>query len=383
LHVLLKIILISEWDKLDYNDENYHRQNKYLYDIFNAILEMLNEIIQGNRPEFLNHLGNSVVENDNKNSVDLIDDYEPKKMFLTNLITINGGQIEKLETIKREKTDNFQYFVKNVTDFIFRDKVYLELLYKIRNDLMQFFTSILEEKNCNEEVQKFIIKYLNINRVFNSISSILKSYYIKQSSNKDLERIYKTIRNEQSNIEKNINFHKRQSNPQIANEATYSEIYKLNSMNLDKNNTKKLEFSSKIFPTVQKDYIRTIKIKENNIIFDEKLLEYYRNLYFSLKDFNQTNEFQLSNAFYRYIKIISVLNKSEEAKQLIEEAESMSEERAKRKFSLIEANKKTLNNINKKESFIIKKKTLLYSRFNSRNNDKHKKIKKKFLKIIN
>ena len=382
LHVLLKIILISEWDKLDYNDENYHRQNTYLYDIFNAILEMLNEIIQGNRPEFLIHLGNSFVENDNKNSIYLIDDYETNNMFLTKLITINGGQIERQESIKKEKTDNFQYFVKNVTDFIFRDKVSLELLYKIRNDLMQFFTSILEEKNCNEEVQKFIIKYLNINRVFNSISSILKSYYIKQSSDEELERIYKKTKNEQTNIEKNINFHKKeQSNTQINKEVTYSEINNLNSMNLDKNNTKiKLEFSSKIFPTIQKDYIRTIKIKENNIIFDEKLLEYYRNLYFSVKDFNQTNEFQLSNAFYRYIKIISVLNKSEEAKQLIGEAESMSEERAKRKFSASEVSKKAekLNNISKKDSFIIKKKTLPHSIFNSRNNDKQKKIKNKF-----
>ena len=380
LHVLLKIILISEWDKLDYNDENYHRQNRYLYDIFNAILEMLNEIIQGNRPEFLNHLGNSVIENDSKNSVDLIDEFESKSMFLTNLITINGGQIEKQESIKKEKTDNFQYFVKNVTDFIFRDKVSLELLYKIRNDLMQFFTSILEEKNCNEEVQKFIIKYLNINRVFNSISSILKSYYIKQSSEEDLEKILKTSRNEQSNIEKNINIPKRQSNIQFTKEITYSEIFNLNSMNLDKNNTKmKLDYSSKIFPSIQKDYIRTMKIKENNIIFDEKLLDYYRNLYFSIKDFNQTNEFQLSNAFYRYIKIISVLNKSEEAKQLIEEAEAMSEERAKRKFSVSEAHKKTdkINSLSKKETFIIKKKTLPFSRFSSKANNKQKKFNKK------
>ena len=380
LHVLLKIILISEWDKLDYNDENYHRQNRYLYDIFNAILEMLNEIIQGNRPEFLNHLGNSIIESDTKNSVDLIDDFESKNMFLTNLITINGPQIEKQETKEKEKIDNFQYFVKNVTDFIFRDKVSLELLYKIRYDLMQFFTSILEEKNCNEEVQKFIIKYLNINRVFNSISSILKSYYIKRSSDEDLERMYKTSKNEQSNIERNLNIPKRQSNIQYNKEVSYSEIFNLNLMNLDKNNTKKMDYSSKYVPTMNKDYIRTMKLKENNIIFDEKLLEYYRNLYFSIKDFNQTNEFQLSNAFYRYIKIISVLNKSEEAKQLIEEAEAMSEEGAKRKFSVIEANKKSekLNSLNKKESFIIKKKTLPFSKFNSRNIEKQKKFKNKF-----
>ena len=65
LHVALKIILVSEWNKLDYNDENNNRQNEYLYDIFESILEMLNEIIQGNKPECLNILANSIVDNTN------------------------------------------------------------------------------------------------------------------------------------------------------------------------------------------------------------------------------------------------------------------------------------------------------------------------------
>ena len=58
LHVILKIMLISEWSKLDNIEENIiqHKQNTYLYDIFAAIIEMLNEIIQGSRPEFLNRL---------------------------------------------------------------------------------------------------------------------------------------------------------------------------------------------------------------------------------------------------------------------------------------------------------------------------------------
>jgi hypothetical protein len=47
LHVILKIMLISEWSKLDNIEENIvqHKQNTYLFDIFAAIVEMLNEIL--------------------------------------------------------------------------------------------------------------------------------------------------------------------------------------------------------------------------------------------------------------------------------------------------------------------------------------------------
>ena len=90
-----------------------------------------------------------------------------------------------------------------------------------------------------------------------------------------------------------------------------------------------------------------MKQKEKEMIFNEKLLEYYRNLYFTVKEFNQTYEFKLSNAFYKYIKLIIVLNKNEEAKKLIEETASLSEERAKQKFSS-EENKKPSTQINQK-----------------------------------
>ena len=383
LHVILKIILISEWDKLDYNDENYHRQNNYLYDIFEAILEMLNEIIQGNKPEYLNKLGNSIIDFEIENIDKLIDDMESKAFLYSKTgVSVRGMPMNKEATQTIEKVDTFQYFVKNVTDFIFTDRISIELLYKIRNNLMGFFTTILEEKNCNEEIQKFIIKYLNINKVLNSISSILKSYYINETSEEEMEKLLRTIKlDNNNNMDRNIG--KRITSPQIFKE--YNELYKLNST-YEKNSTKfKNDFSSKIFPFFQKDFMRTRKFIKNRFDFNDKILEFYRNVYFSLKEFNQTNEFKLSNAFYKYIKLISVLNKSEEAKSLIEQVESMSEETAKKKFFSRYINKKISNpNILPKKEIkqnIYNKQTINSANTNIMSPRKHFKAKNKNLEI--
>ena len=351
LHVILKIILISEWDKLDYNNENYHPQNLYLYDLFDSILEMLNEIIQGNRPEYLNNLGNSII--DNKIEIDnLIDDDEYYLIKSAGLIKVS--EFENEENKGLEKIDHFRYFVKNVTNFIFSDKISLELLYKIRNNLMEFFTTILEEKNCNDEVQKFVIKYLNINRVFNSISSILKSYYLRESSDVEIQNLLKSLKLEETNLAKNL--YGKPSKTQITKNGTSTEFKKINSAYSDKYGTKiKFDYSSNLLPKTKKNFMRTLRQREKGIIFNEKLLEYYRNLYFTIKEFNQTNEFKLANAFYKYIKLIIALNKSDEAKQIIEHAQSMSEERAKRKFLLGEPKKIDTISISKKEVKILNK----------------------------
>ena len=322
LHVILKIILISEWNK--FNDEN-EKQHKYLYDIFESILEMLNEIIQGNKPECLNILGNYFIEkniDDNENKEKLIDEIKSKLMYNSkSALSTKALQAEKPSKKESKKIDTFQYFIKNVTNFIFNDKSSNELLYNIRNNLMQFFTTILEEKNCGEEVQKYIIKYININRVFYSISYILKAYYLKNSEN-DMDTFLKTIKGG-FNLHRTSNFPKRQSNPQFLKISNYDEFFRITSTNnFEKNNTKikYLDFSTKLIPTMRKDFIRTRKRqKDKKVIFNEKLYAYYNNLYYSNKEFNQTNEFKLANAFYKYIKLITVLNKSDEAKALIEE----------------------------------------------------------------
>ena len=348
LHVILKIILISSWDKLDYNNDNYNKKNEYLYDIFEAILEMLNEIIQGNKPEFLNIIGNSsnsFIENEIENNDKLIEEMEEKPILFSKFDTALMAAGKDKNEYGEEKIDNFQYFVKNVTEFIFDDKVTNELLLKIKNNLMEFFNTILEEKISNDDIPKFIIKYFSLNRVFNSIGSILKSYYLKEYSENDIEKILKTIKLDFSNLGKTLNMNrrkniykrrsisKRQSNPQFLRDYGTNDFSLITSSILEKNNMGvSLNFSSKFVPIIKKDIIRTKRKKEKHIIFNSTLFEFYKNLYFSSKEFNQTNEFKLSNTFYKYIKIIAVLNKSDEAKLLIEHADLISPERVERKF---------------------------------------------------
>ena len=338
LHVILKIMLISEWSKLDNIEDSMRPQNIYLYDIFAAILEMLNEIIQGSRPEFLNQLGNSVLNNE-------ANDLE-KYLLAGNLPSNQVGLPNKFE----QKVDSFQYFIKNVTEFIFTDRNTLELLYKLKNDLMQFFITILEEKNCNEEIQKFIIKYLNINRVFSTISSILKSYYIMELPNEENNKFRKNNYTTKSDVDDSL----------IVNYAktifTMSDINRFNTLPMDK--TIKGETDGKKM-LMNNGYFRAYILEKNKFIFNEKLLDYYRDCYF-YGELNQTNEFQLSNVFYKYIKLIAVLNKSDEAKNLIEQAETLTEESARRKFGSAYNNENKNNQKNNQNNnftdLILKKK---------------------------
>jgi len=112
-----------------------------LYDIFAAIIEMWNEIIQGSRPEFLNHLGNSILN--------------PEAHDLEQYLSGENSSNKRTEIEYRviEKVDVFQYFIKTVIEFIFRDRNTLELLYKIKNKAqadLKFINSI----------------YLNLNFLF-------------------------------------------------------------------------------------------------------------------------------------------------------------------------------------------------------------------------
>ena len=365
LHVILKIMLISEWSKLDNIEENIiqHKQNTYLYDIFAAIIEMLNEIIQGSRPEFLNRLGNSVLASE-------ANDLE--QVLIGKDFTNKAG----FEYRVLEKVDSFQYFIKTVTEFIFSERNTLELLYKIKNELMQFFITILEEKNCNEEIQKFIIKYLNINRVFSTISSILKNYYVMElpNNNKDKYRKTNATNKQDTNDSVIVNYAKTL--------FTTSDFGKYNTLTMDRgvkseNDGKKMLMNN--------GYFRAYVMEKNKFIFNEKLLDYYRDCYY-YENFNQSHEFQLSNVFYKYIKLIAVLDKSDEAKNLIEQAEILREETARRKFGNAYNNeiKEKKNKISKNVQFtdmILKKK---YScLLNQKNKSQEKSLNESDIMALN
>ena len=290
LYVLSKIILISKWGNL--RNEDLQHQQEFLYDLFAAILELEIEIIQGNKPEYLSRIGNPQIGLEKFTLDDLSKNSSESK------------ETERFNFDEEEINDPFQIFVNNILDLIFDNQTQLELIFEIRNQLMQFFTAILEEKNCNEEVQKFIIKNFNLHKILNSISTILKTYYIE---NKYLGSISKCLKEENFSYkdeDTTINFNSRI-------EATVADTKILNVNKLNLNNL---------------EQIKKVRFNHNIFIFLKK--EYYNS-----EEFSKSNEFELANIFYKYIKLISVQGKNEEALELIKKVNKMKESSAHRKFS--------------------------------------------------
>ena len=83
---------------------------------------------------------------------------------------------EDFEPVKYKKNESFEVFIKNVVKILFEEKYDSKLINEIKNCLMHYFTSILEEKNCNEIMKKFIKKYININNIYAHIIKIMKLY---------------------------------------------------------------------------------------------------------------------------------------------------------------------------------------------------------------
>ena len=310
LHILNKIILVSKWS--DLNNEDINNQNEYLYDLFSAILELEIEIIQGNKPEYLIHIGYP-----EKNIDDSSESSEKKENESGNLLEKN-----LLFENEEENKFTFQIFVEEVIDLIFNDNVSLELIFQIRNQLMQFFTAILEEKNCNEEVQKFLIKNLNIHKVFNSISSILKCYYIDNSN----------YENENNKFTNNNNI--ILSTAINIDEINVDNNNLINNINLLNQQTEEKTGKTMIFNShkrLQLDFSNLTKIKK--VHFNHKVYSYFKHEYFHNNEFSNSNEFQLANIFYKYIKLISVQGKNEESDDLINKVNNMTETEALKKFA--------------------------------------------------
>ena len=103
---------------------------------------------------------------------------------------------------------------------------------------------------------------------------------------------------------------------------------------------------------LKKYYIKNNNINLNvlkeKLIFDHRLLNYYYENFYSNNEFFESNEFKLTNAFYKYIKLIAVLGKNEEIKKIIEKAESTSINTAMKKFepNILNIKKDTIKNFN-------------------------------------
>ena len=190
----------------------------------------------------------------------------------------------------------FNTFVSLVAEILFDDSLIMGYAFKTRLLLISFFIAILEEKN-NEEIQKCIMKFFTLNKVVASIIFTMKNYFYEQTKD----------------------------------DIQYREYYS--------------NFNEK-------------QISQREFIFDHTVFSFFKYHYFHSNVSKESKEFELANNYYKYIKELCVRGKSPEAEDLIKQANKLSEEEAKKKFSLF--NKKTskpteiapINLINEKEKSI-------------------------------
>ena len=349
LFLLTKIILISDWENC--NSNNFH-PNPFLFDLFSSILDLLIEIIQGSKPELLSILFDNIDEK---------------------IVDILG---ENFEAEKYKKNESFEVFIKNVVKILFEEKYDLNLINEIKNCLMHYFTSILEEKNCNETMKKFIKKYLNINNIYTHIIKILKLYFLNKQKPKNFEKIKYQIN---SLIPNKNKLYKAGGEPRVKRNSLISPISRPRMPTSPKSRKRKqkiyLESSSSnvallntIIDTnkdlrnqllalnLQKDKhenahfknilanegelskyslkeARTLKDEINNnnnslalelqiskLTFGKKLYDFFRRQFYEDPNFVETLEFKLTNSFYKFIKIItlkkSIAQKAPSMKQI-------------------------------------------------------------------
>ena len=230
-----------------------------LFDIVYSIIELLIEIIQGNKKEILT----KSKEDEMKNNMSLF---------------------------------SLQNFVSIVSEILLDDSLIEGKAFRTRLLLISFFIAILEEKT-NEEIQKLIMKFLSINKVMASINFTMKNYFYKITKD----------------------------NPEYKNYySNYNEK----------------------------------QINQREFIFDHTVYTFFKYHYFHSNISKESKEFELANNYYKYIKKISINEKSTEAEELLKQIDNLTEKEAKKKFlifnkKVIKPNKITpINLINEKEKSI-------------------------------
>ena len=253
--------LVNALDKILIITQNVHNKRHigFLFDIVYSIIELLVEIIQGNKKEILS----KSKEDEIKNNMSLF---------------------------------SLQNFVSIVSDILLDDSLIEGHAFRTRLLLISFFIAILEEKT-NEEVQKIIMKFLSINKVMASIGFTMKNYFYKITKD----------------------------DPQ------YKEYYS--------------NYNEK-------------QIYHKEFIFDHTVYSFFKYHYFHSEISKESKEFELANNYYKYIKKLSINEKSPEAEDLVKQIDNLTEKEAKKKFlifnkKIIKSNKIVpVNLINEKEKSI-------------------------------
>ena len=253
--------VVNTLDKILIITQKVHnkRHIAFLFDIVYSMIELLVEIIQGNKKEILSKSKEDEIKNN-------------MRLF------------------------SLQNFVSIVSEILLDDSLIEGHAFRTRLLLISFFIAILEEKT-NEEIQKIIMKFLSINKVMASISFTMKNYFYKVTKD----------------------------DPQ------YKEYYS--------------NYSEK-------------QINHREFIFDHTVYSFFKYHYFHSEISKESKEFELANNYYKYIKKLSINEKSPEAEDLVKQIDNLTEKEAKKKFLIF--NKKIIKSnkivpvslINEKEKSI-------------------------------
>ena len=300
LLLIPKICLISNWDKIQKLPED-----NFLYILFSSIIELLSEIIHGNKSELL-HL-----------------------LFADIIITKEGGNFEKIK-----KIESFQDFMKDISNILLDKKNNNELNIQVKIKLMDYINDIIEEKDCDETLQKCIEKYLNINKIYKIISNLMKIYFLNNIKFGKIENKNIQISNPPRKrisaayiaYEKNLTYNKKNNylNERNNKKSNYEEITtsknKMISLIAEANSDlKKNLFAIKVNENMHsKDVAKENKtnletkkkydpeMKLSLITFGKHLYEHFKNEFFNNGQFAENSDFKLCNSYYKYIKFIKL-----------------------------------------------------------------------------
>ena len=300
LLLIPKICLISNWDKIQKLP-----QDNFLFDLFSSIIDLLSEIINGKKSELLSILFDDII------------------------ITKGGGNYEKIK-----KIESFQNFVKEIANIIIDKKNNNELNIQVKQKLIDYINSIIEEKDCDETLQKCIEKFLNINKIYRNISIIMKIYFLKNIKHKNEEKPQKK---EPANpgkkknsatyfpFEKNLTYEKKSNfllerkNKKNYEEISTSKNKMLNLMvdanrdlkknlfaiKMQKNNqNKEINGENKTFRSINNKFDPEMKL--SLLTFGKHLYEYFINEFNYNIQFMECSDFKLCISYYKYIKFIKL-----------------------------------------------------------------------------
>jgi hypothetical protein len=149
LAVLGKIVLLAKWDRVNFEGDD--NKIRYLYDIFFVIMELLIEMIQGTQRENLESI---------------------------------------LSANQDIKNNFFVDFLHSVKPLIIKDDNHSEVVYKTRNDFMDFICAFLEEKSTPKRLINQISDVFLPKIVFETLINTMKKTYLADR-NKDKLKIFR------------------------------------------------------------------------------------------------------------------------------------------------------------------------------------------------